>query len=291
MNRFNWVFTLVIGIIFVLLMFFAGQPITPEADLVQRWYDTLCNPAANQLLLYAFTWRGSESDTEFQTIIDAFRANYGYTNGCTAVENHNIIYFQSIPPELASAVDQIKFVAFNVFAPDQPHDLNHVLSIRAGVHVLFYNDGAIKILPHFIPDSPLGLYQGLEPVTLYNNDGLLMGQVYRTGDLIQIPQNDVVRYGIPLQFSTVHNLGMIWIRIYADGIQVEAERFANVLPDAFQDSFLPAYIENLAADKVVKGVIWFPLPNTGQPADVRISVDMYQTIWDMPGLPIIIKVQ
>ncbi len=292
MNRLNLLLTLIIGVIFVTLMFFAGQSVTPEADLVQRWYDALCNPKTNQAMLYTFTRRGreSQSDTQFQAIIDAYRAANGFTNGCTAVENHNIIYFQSIPPELSTTVDWIKFVAVNVFAPDQPHDFNHVLSMRFGVHVLFYKNGVVKILPHFMPDSPLGLIQRRDLIALHNNDGLLMGWVQQTGDLIQIPQSDIVRYGIPLQFSPVRALGMTWVRVYADGIQVEAERFANVLPDALQAAFLPAFIENLPANQVKQGIIWFTLPNTGQPADVRISVDAYQTLWDMPAVPIMIKV-
>ncbi len=292
MNRLNVLLTLIIGVIFVVLMFFAGQPVTSEASLAQRWYDTLCNPKANQALLYTFTRRGreSQSDTQFQSIVDAYRVANGFTNGCTAVENHNIIYFQSIPPELSTTVERIKFVAFNVFASDQPHDFNHVLSIRFGVHVLFYKNGSIKIIPNFIPDSPFGLYQGREPIALYNNDGLLMGWLQLTGDLIQIPQNDIVRYGIPLQVSPVRALGMTWVRVYADGIQVEAERFANVLPDAMQASFLPAFIENLIPNQVKQGIIWFTLPNIGQPNDVRISVDAYQTLWDMPRVPIMLKV-
>jgi len=291
MNRFNLLFTLLIGVLFVALMFFADRPITPEADLVEQWYDALCNPTANQSMLYLYTWRGGETDAELQTVIDAYRAANDFTNGCTAIENHNVIYFQSIPPELTATVDRIKFVAVDVFAPDQSHDFNHVLSIRFGVHVLFYKNGTVKILPHFMPDSPLGLYQGREPIALYNNDGLLMGTVELTGPLISMPQNDIVRYGIPLLFSPVRALGMTWVRIYADGIQVEAERFANVLRDALQPSFLPAFIENLSANQDKKGIIWFTLPNKGQAPDVRISIDMYQTLWDMPGIPMTLKVQ
>ncbi|MBI1280843.1 MAG: hypothetical protein GC179_22150 [Anaerolineaceae bacterium] len=291
MNRLNMFFTLLLSVIFVALMFFAGQPITKEADLVQQWYDTLCNPAANQSLLYIYTQRGSQTDAQLQTIIDAYRAANEFTNGCTAIENPNVIYFQPVPPELSTTVDRIKFVAVNVFAPDQTHDFNHVLSVRFGVHVLFYKNGTVKILPHFMPDSPLERYQGRTPVALYNNDGLLMGSVQLTGDLIQIPQADIVRYGVPLQFSPVHAWGSGWIRIYADDIEVSAERYADVLPAALQASFLPEFLENLPAHKETQGVVWFTLPNTGHPVDIHITVSAYQTLWDMPALPSVIKVQ
>jgi len=290
MNRLNALLTLVIAVIFVLLMFFAGQPITPEADLVNQWYAAICNPQANQSVLYDLTWRGYESDAQLQAIIDAFRSTNGFSDGCTAIENHNFIYFQSIPSELANAVDWIKFVSVNVYRPDQPHQPNHVYSIEFGVHVLFYKNGVVKILPHFIPDSPLGLQQGPSPITLYNNDGLLMGQVQLTGELIQIPHDDLVRYGIPLQFSPVRAWGRAWVRIYVDGIQVTLERFKDILPVDQQPAFLPAFIENWPANKIQQGSVWFSLPNTAHPSDVRLSVDAYQTLWDMPGVPIMLKV-
>ena len=62
MNRPNVLLTVLIGITFILLMLFAGQPITPEADLVQQWYDIICDPNANQALLYELTYRADESD-------------------------------------------------------------------------------------------------------------------------------------------------------------------------------------------------------------------------------------
>jgi hypothetical protein len=291
MNRLNALLTLFVGIIFVLLMYFDGQPITSEADLVQLWYDTLCHPDDNQSLLYELTWRDDQSDDQLQAIIDAYRAANGFKNGCVAVENHNIIYFQSIPPELESTVERIKFVAVNVYAPDKPAEPNHVYSVQFGVHVLFYKTGAVKILPEFIPDSPLGLHKGLTPVTLYNNDGLLMGQVQLTGELIQIPQRDLVRYGIQLQLSTERTWGRCWIRIYADSIEVAPERFADVLPVYLQASFSPASIENLPANKVTKGIVWFSLPNPAHVTDVRVSIDAYQTLWDLRAIPVTLKVE
>lgn len=291
MNRLNVLLTLVVAVLFVLLMRFAGQAITPEADLVQQWYDELCKPSADQSLLYELTWRGDQSDAQLKTILDAYRASSGFTNGCTAVENHNIIYFQSIPPELSATVERIKFVAVHVYALDKPTDPNHVISVQYGVHVLFYKTGVVKILPQFIPDSPLGLDEGLAPVTLYNNDGLLMGQVQLNGKLIQIPQNDLVRYGIPIQLTTGRAWGRCWIRIYVDSIEVAPERFADILPSDQQAAFLPASIENLPANKLTQGVVWFSLPNTAHPADVRISLEAYQTLWDLRALPVTLKVQ
>jgi hypothetical protein len=290
MNRLNVALTVVIGILFALLMLFAGQPMTPEADLVQRWYDTLCDPTANQALLYELTWRADESDAQLKAIINEYRLNNAFTNGCTAVENHNIIYFQAIPPELAATVERIKFVAVNVYAPDAPADPNHVISVQFGVHVLFYKSGTVKILPQFMPDSPLGLHQGLAPITLYNNDNLLMGQVQLNGALIQIPQNDLVRYGIPLQLSTERAWGRCWIRVYVDGLEVTPERFADILPADQQELFMPASVENLPANKVAKGVVWFSLPSATHPKDVRISLEAYQTLWDLRALPVSIQV-
>ncbi|MBA3869189.1 MAG: hypothetical protein H0X30_08545 [Anaerolineae bacterium] len=291
MKHLNVMLTLVVVVLFVSLMRFAGQPITPEADLVQQWYDELCRPTADQSLLHELTWRGDESDTQLQAIFDAYRSANDFSNGCTAVENHNIIYFQSIPPELASTIERIKFVAVNVYQPDKENIPNHVISVQFGVHVLFYKTGVVKILPQFMPDSPLGLHQGLAPVTLYNNDGLLMGQVQLNGALIQIPQNDLVRYGIPIQLSTARAWGRCWVRIYADGIEVATERFADILPTDQQAAFLPASIENFPANDLTQGVVWFSLPNTIHPTDVRISVDAYQTLWDLRALPATLKVQ
>jgi hypothetical protein len=290
MSRLNLLLTIILSILFILLMLFAGKPITPEAQLVQQWYDALCNPAANQAPLYELTWRADESDAQLQAIIDAYRANNGFAKGCIAVENHNIIYFQAIPSEVAATIERIKFVAVNVYAPDAPADPNHVISVQYGVHVLFYKSGAVKILPQFMPDSPLGLHQGLSPIILYNNDNLLMGQVQVTGGLMQIPQNDLVRYGIPIQLSPVHAWGRCWIRVYVDGIEVAPERFADILPADQQATFMPAFVENLPANKIVKGIVWFSLPSANHPTDVRISVDAYQTLWDLRAIPVTIKV-
>jgi hypothetical protein len=90
MNRDTMLFSGLICIVFVLLMVFAGQPITPETDLVQHWYDALCNPAANQAPLYLSTWRSDQSDEQLQMIVAAYRAANGYTDGCTAIVNPNI---------------------------------------------------------------------------------------------------------------------------------------------------------------------------------------------------------
>ncbi len=290
MNRVNLWLTLIVGILFILLMQFAGQPITPEAALVDQWYQAFCNPTVDQSLLYTLTWRGNLSDSQLQTTVDAYRAANGFAQGCTPVENHNIIYFQSIPAELSDSIERIKFVAVNVYAPDQPHTPNHVLSVQYGLHVLFYKNGVVKILPQFIPDTPLGLHHGLTPLLLYNNDGLLMGQVQLTGQLIRIPQSDVVRYGIPLQFSTLHTWGRGWFHIYADGLQVQPERFADILPPDQQATFLPPFIEDIPANTLRQGVVWFSLPTNAPPPDVRITLDAYQTVWDLRGLAYMIAV-
>ena len=118
-----------------------------------------------------------------------------------------------------------------------------------------------------------------------------MGQVQLTGALIEIPQTDLVHYGIPLQLSTKRAWGRCWIRIYADSIEVSPERFADVLPVYLQSAFMPASVENLQANKVAKGMVWFSLPNTVPISDVRISVDAYQTLWDLRAIPVTLKLQ
>ncbi len=270
-------------------MLAAGRPITPEADLVQRWYDALCSPSANQAPLYLTTWRGEQSDEQLQRIVDAYRAANGYTEGCTAIVNPNIIYFEAIPSELQSTVERIKFVAVRVFLPDQPHDDPDSLAVGTSVHVLFLKNGTVKILPYFMPESPLGIYTGLTPITLYNNDGLVMGQVQLNGSLIQIPESDFIRLGIPLQMSTARNWGGAWIRIYADDLEVTTEPYAHMLPTDLQAGFLPRFLEPIAANQVVQGIIWFTAPHL--PADIRLSIDATQTGWDMPGIPMMLKVQ
>ncbi len=289
MNRFNLLLSLFVTAIFVLLMFFAGQPITSEADLVQRWYDTFCNPAVNQSLLYIYTWHGDQSNSQFQTTVDAYRAANNYAQGCTAVVNHNIIYFESIPSELAATVDRIKFVAVNVYAPGEEQDRNHILSIRTSVHVVFYKNGIVKILPHFIPDSLLGLQPNATAVALHNNDGLLMGQIEINGSLIQIQQSDSLLVGIPLRFSGVRRWDSAWIRIYADGVEVAPVNYADALPEDQRTTFLSEFPESLDANLALQGVVWFSAPH--MPADLRLSIDVNQTRWDMPGIPIMIKVK
>lgn len=289
MKRFNLLFTVVIGVIFILLMFFADQPITPEADLVQRWYDTFCSPKANQSLIYTYTWRGNLTDTQLQVIMDMYRSANNYLSGCAAVVNPNIIYFEAIPTELASTVDRIKFVAVNLYAPDQPHDSNHILSIRTSVHVLFYKNGRVKILPHFIPDSPSGLHQGSTPVNLYNNDGLLMGQVQLNGDLIQVPEGTYFYIGIPLRISTVREWGNAWVRLYADNIEVTPITYIPSLPEGYRNNVITEFPEAFAANQVTDGFVWFAAAQ--MPADLRLSIDANQTRWDMPGLPIMLKVR
>jgi hypothetical protein len=116
-----------------------------------------------------------------------------------------------------------------------------------------------------------------------------MGQVQLNGSLIQIPESNFLRLGIPLQLSTARNWGGAWIRIYADGIEVTPEPYANLLPAAQQTGFLPRFLEPIVADQVVQGVIWVSVPHL--PADIRLSIDPTQTGWDMPGVPMMLKVQ
>ncbi len=287
MNRFNLFLTAVIAVIFVLLMIFAGQPLTPEADLVQRWYTTLCNPTADPSFLLRWTWRGQLSDAQLQAAVNAHRANNNFTAGCTAVVNHNVIYFQWIPPELTATVERIKFVAVNVTPAGQTPNPNHISSLINGVPVLYYKNGDVKILPHFIPDSPLGLHTTSAPVPLYNNDGLLMGQVRLNGAIIQLSADDAVRLGVPLVLSTNRTWGQYWIRFYADGVEVAPERFTNVLPADQQPTFLLPVYEYIPAGTELQGIVWFSVRHL--PTSIRLGVEARQTIWDMPTLPVMLQ--
>lgn len=287
MNRLNALFTVIIAAVFALLMLFAGQPITPEAELVERWYQALCNPAANQSPLLEHTWRGDLTDAQLMAAVEAHRVLNNYTNGCTAVVNHNIIYFQWIPPELWDTIERIKFVAVNVYPTGAEQTPNHVLSVRSGVHVLYDHTGRAYILPRFIPDSPLGLHTTAEPVTLYNNDGLPMGEVQITGPLMTSQQNGVEHIGIPLTMSTIRAWGSYWVRIYADGVEVSPDLYVDVLRPDQQASFLNAMGENFPIGTVISGVLWFTPPHP--PTDIRISVDAYYTLWDLRALPTTFK--
>ncbi|MCA0452363.1 MAG: hypothetical protein LCI00_00085 [Chloroflexi bacterium] len=288
MNRVNVIFTAVIGVLFALLMVFAGQPITPEAELVQRWYDAFCNPALDQSLLYDLTWHGDLSDAQLKAAIDASRVMNNYALGCTATVNHNIIYFQWIPPELRGSFKRIKFVAVNVYPLGAEQTPNHVLSVRSGVHVLYDSSGHASILPRFIANSPLGLHTTAEPVQLYNNDGLLMGEARINGPLMTSQQNGVEHIGIPISLSASRAWGSYWIRVYADGVEVVPDYYADVLRPDLQAGFLSAMGENFPIGSVISGVLWFTPPHP--PTDIRVSVDAYQTLWDLRALPTTFKV-
>lgn len=287
MNRFNILFTAIIAILFVLLMLFAGQPLTPEADLVQRWYNAFCDPTSDQSPLYDLTWRGDLTDAQFQVAVDMYRVINNYVNGCTAVVNHNIIYFQWIPPELQDGFERIKFVAVNVYPGGVEQTPNHVLSIRTGVHVLYDHAGRAYILPRFINTSPMGLPTTTGPVALYNNDGLPMGQVKIDGPLINAQQNGVEHIGIPISLSTSRAWGHYWVRIYADGIEVAPDLYADVLPPEQQASFLNTMGQDLLPNSVTSGVVWFTAPRSF--TDIRVSVDASQTLWDIRALPTTFK--
>lgn len=287
MNRANILFTAIIAILFLLLMLFAGQPLMPEADVVQQWYNAFCDPTSDQSPLYDLTWRGDLTDAQLQAAVDAYRVINNYVNGCTAIVNHNIIYFQWMPPELRDVFERIKFVAVNVYPVGVEQTPNHVLSIRTGVHVLYDHAGKPYILPRFIPDSPLGLHTTAEPVALYNNDGLLMGEVQLAGALMTSQQNGVEHIGIPIRMSTSRAWGHYWVRIYVDGVEVAPDLYADVLRPDQQASFLNAMGENFLVGTVINGVLWFTAPHP--PTDIRISVEAYQTLWDIRALPTTFK--
>lgn len=288
MNRLNLVLTLVIGLLFGLLMVFAGQPLTPEGELVQRWYNALCDPTIDQTPLFDWTWRGDLSDEQLQTAVDAYREANNLLGGCTAVVNHNIIYFQWVPPELSQTYERIKFVAVNVYPIDGAQTPNHVLSIRAGVHVLFDYRGRGFIYPRFLPVSPLSIVEPHTAVKLYNNDGLAMG----TAEVIGLPmlsqQNGVEHVGIPIRLSTSRAWGHYWVRLYANGVEVTPDRYADVLRPDQQASFFAAMGENIPEKTDIAGILWF---TASEASDIRIAVDAYQTLWDMRAIPVMMRVE
>lgn len=288
MNRFDAALTLLIAVIFLLLMTFAGQPVTPEAARVQQWYDALCDPTLDQSPLWDWTWRGSWTISQLQDAFARYRVRTGLPEPCTPRVNHNVIYFNWLPPTLSAAVERIKFVAVNVYGTGRPTEPNLIGSVQTGVHVLYDHEGQSRIFPRFFALSPLGVHPTHQPVPLHNNDGLLMGQVEVTGFPFPYERAGEIRLAVPLRLTAHRPWGRYEIQAFINGIEVIPEYYSDVLPLEEQARFLPPAADSIAAAQVVEGLFYVMVlePVT----DFHLAITTYQTPWDMRPLPVLIDV-
>lgn len=285
MKRANALLALVVVLIFLLLLNFAGQPVTPEARLVQAWYDALCHPEADQSPLWRFTWRGNLSEEQLKDAIARYRAILGLPQPCDPVVDVNVIYFQWLPPELVSTFERIKFVAVNVYGGTRPSEPNLIGSEQTGVHVLYSRSGDVHILPRFLAQSPLGIYPAQQPIALYNNDGLFMGRATVT----QAARRTDVRLGIPVRLEADRPWGRYEVHVFMNGIEVIPEFYEDVLPLADQASYMRPSEDGVEAGSVLEGVVWVLMPE--EVYSLRVGFEIFQTPWDMRPLTAITDVK
>ncbi|MEZ4671068.1 MAG: hypothetical protein R3E39_24450 [Anaerolineae bacterium] len=284
----NILLVALICVIFGMLMVFAGQPITPEAELVQQWYEALCNPGSDQAPLWELTWRGDMSQAQLKEAIEHYRERGGLPQPCKPVVDVNVIYFQWIPPELHSSYERIKFVAVNVYGEGRPTERNLIGSEQTGVHVLFDGSGKAFILPRFLAQSPLGIQETGDVIPLYNNDGLLMGNAQVTGEVIRLQRFDEVRLGVPLRLEATSNWGRYEAHVFVNGLEVIPEFYGDVLPPEEQERFLPPAQDAVSRVTEMRGVLWV---QAKEPVtSLHVGFEIFQTPWDMRPLPALVRV-
>jgi hypothetical protein len=282
MRRFDLLLTLVVVGIGLMLIASAGQPVTPEAELVGRWYTALCAQQADFETLEALTWHGGLSDEAFREAIIRYRDSGQIAIPCEPVIDHDLIFFQWIPLELGTTVERIKFAAVNVYATDAGHEPNHILSVRAGVQIVFFKSGDAKIIAGFLGIPLMDSAASGELVTLFNNDGLTMGTARVTDAAMIASSGDMTFVGVSVELNPSRTWGSYTIRLFSDDVQVEGVKAADDLPEAYREGFIPAYGEGIEAGKTVEGVVWFRT-NSASNA-VRVSFEANQTPWDMRPL-------
>jgi hypothetical protein len=288
MKRFNLYFTLLIAAIGAYLIVNAGEPVTPEAEIVQTWYNTLCSRQPDFDTLLRLTWHGDLTDEEFQDTIIRYRESGQMNPLCIPVIDHDLIFFQWIPPALNNQVESIKFVAVNVYDSDSNWEPNHILSVRTGIHVVFFKTGAAQVVAGFLgvplDDAPLQ-----KTTQLFNNDGLDMGTARVTGAITIIPQDETTFVGVQVELQPSRTWGNYTIRLFTDYVQAAGINAAELLPEESRAGFIAASGEGLAANELIEGMVWFQV--RGAVGDLRLSFEASQTPWDMRPLPAFVEVQ
>jgi len=279
MKRVDLALTVIVVAVGCLLIVNAGQPITPEAQIVGEWYDALCREEPDFDTLLRLTWRGDLTDEQLRDAIMHYRTSRQMAIRCVPVIDHDLIFFQWIPPELAATVERIKFVAVNVYPADAASEPNHILSIGAGVHVVFFKSGEVRLAAGFL-GTPLTIG---DSEMLYNNDGLPMGTARVRDPAIIVPEGNSTLVGVPVTLSPSRTWGSYTIRLFAEFVEAEAVNSPDDLPQPYRMGFIAAYGEGVSENSAQEGMVWFRLLN---PLDhLQVSFEANQTPWDMRPLP------
>lgn len=279
MRRADW--SLLLGVLLLGSWIFtqAGRPLTPEADLAQRWYDALCAPGG-QTALAALTYAGDLDAAQVTAHIERWRRDRGADFPCRAAVNRSFILGEALPPGLPADLIRIRFVPVDVVPAGAPSARIPVLAMRDGVHVLFFASGAAQVLPGFLGSSPVPLTPPGATARLANNDGLPMGVARTVGPVVRLLDGSVTLLGVPVALTAGRTWGAYELRLFVDGYPA-GRIFNDQLPPVYQTTSLPPAGTNVAAGTRLTGLVWFQAsPPPASDADLRLWVETKQTPWD-----------
>lgn len=279
MRRADWLLLLGVLLLGGWIFIQAGQPLTPEADLAQRWYDALCAPG-DPAALTALTYAGDLDAAQVATYIERWRRDRGADFPCRAAVNRSFILGETLPPGLPADLIRIRFVPVDVVPASAPPAPSPALAVQDGVHVLFFASGSAQVLPSFLGTSPVPLTPPGATARLANNDGLPMGAARAVGPVVRLLDGSVTLLGAPVALEAGRAWGAYELRLFVDGYPA-GRVFDDQLPPVYRTTFLPPAGENIAAGKRLTGLAWFQAsPPPAPDADLRLWVEAKQTLWD-----------
>lgn len=279
MSRADWLLLLAVLLLGGWIFTQAGQPLTPEAGLAQRWYDALCAPG-DPAALAALTYTGDLGAARVAAHIERWRRDRGADFPCRAAVNRSFILGEALAPGLPADLVRIRFVPVDVVPAGAPPVRSPALAVRAGVHVLFFASGAAQVLPGFLGVSPVPLTPPGATAALTNNDGLPMGTARAAGPVVRLVDGPVARLGVPMTLAAERAWGAYELRLFVDGYPA-GRVFDDQLPPAYRQAILPPAGEHVAAGTRLTGLVWFQAsPPPAPAADLRLWVEAKQTPWD-----------
>jgi hypothetical protein len=182
-----------------------------------------------------------------------------------------MIGFEWIPPELSQTVTRVRFVAANLSRNGGAPERNHILSIRNGVHVVFFRSGAIRVLPDWLGQPLTPVAAPSDTLPLHNNDGLFMGSARVEGSAAVFQSENTWFVGLPVALSAERAWGSYQMRLFDRALMFEPLLTPEALPVDLRQMFIPAAVDAvepgtvaLKAGAAASGRVWFRLNSTLQ---------------------------